>query len=264
VVRDRWSEIGRQASACIPILASLAKMRLSHEPQRSAILRRSIGALGFLFAIHPQAIVAQAPSAAPPYSVVVLDAAHGGDDAGANLSAGQEKALTLAMSVRLRSLLAARGFAVVTTRESDVGVDADRRAEIAGHAGAIACLSLHATQAGSGVHIFVSSLASAGETKFVPWKTAQAAWISRSLELAGVLDSALNRAGIAVTLGRVGMPAIDSMACPAVAVEMAPQRTADAPASRGLDDPAVQASLADALAAALVEWRSVARGAREP
>jgi len=193
---------------------------------------------------------------------VVLDAAHGGDEAGAALGAGPEKALTLTLSVRLRSLLAARGFQVVTTRESDVAVEADHRAEIANHSGAVACLTLHATEAGSGVHIFVSSLAPAGEARFIPWKTAQAAWISRSLELAGVLDSALNHAGIPVTLGRVGMPMLDSLACPAVAVEVAPQRGADEAVRESLDDPAVQARLADALAAALLEWRSLARGAR--
>jgi N-acetylmuramoyl-L-alanine amidase len=50
--------------------------------------------------------------------VVVLDAAHGGDDTGGHLANNQlEKAYTLAFSVRLRSLLAARGIQVVTTRE---------------------------------------------------------------------------------------------------------------------------------------------------
>src|SRR5271168_4689039 len=39
--------------------------------------------------------------------VVVLDAAHGGDDAGASLGSDTEKAYTLALSIRLRSLLAA-------------------------------------------------------------------------------------------------------------------------------------------------------------
>ena len=62
--------------------------------------------------------------AAAPRFVVVLDAAHGGDDPGGHLSNGQpEKAFTLALSVRLRSLLTARGIQVVTTRESDTAVD---------------------------------------------------------------------------------------------------------------------------------------------
>ena len=101
--------------------------------------------------------------------MVVLDAAHGGDDAGARLSNGQpEKAYTLALSVRLRSLLMARGIAVVTTRESDTTVNADRRAEIANRANAQACLSLHASESGSGVHLFVSSLAPVRARAFCP------------------------------------------------------------------------------------------------
>ena len=72
---------------------------------------------------------------ASPRFVVVLDAAHGGDDTGGRLANGQlEKTFTLALSVRLRSLLAARGIQVVTTRESDATVDLNRRAEIANHA----------------------------------------------------------------------------------------------------------------------------------
>ena len=208
-------------------------------------------------------VCAQNP-ATPVRPVVVLDAAHGGDDNGAGLGAQLEKNYTLALSVRLRSLLAARGFQVVTTRESDVSVDPNRRTEIADQASAMACLSLHATAAGSGVHIFVSSLPSSGQERFAPWKTAQASWISQSLALAGVLNSALSHAGITVTLGRVGMPGLDSMTCPAVAVEVAPLRTGDASGSESLNDPVVQANVAQALAAALVEWRSVARGEHGP
>ena len=112
----------------------------------------------------------------PSRFVVVLDAAHGGDDPGARLSNGQpEKAFTLALSVKLRSLLAARGIQVVTTRESDAAVDSNHRAETANHAAAQACIILHASESGSGVHLFASSLAPAPPTRFAAWKTAQAA-----------------------------------------------------------------------------------------
>ncbi|MGA9062124.1 MAG: N-acetylmuramoyl-L-alanine amidase [Terracidiphilus sp.] len=199
---------------------------------------------------------------------MVLDAAHGGDDPGARLGSEAEKAYTLALSVRLRSLLMARGFDVVTTRESDATVDADRRAGIANHADAQACLSLHAAESGSGVHLFISSLAPAGGARFLPWKTAQAAFVTRSLSLAGMLNSALSHASVAVTLGRTALPGIDSMTCPAVAVEVAPerssQRSSDAQGSASLDDPDYQARVAEALAAALVEWRADERGERQP
>jgi N-acetylmuramoyl-L-alanine amidase len=193
--------------------------------------------------------------------VVVIDAAHGGDDPGGTLkdqsgAAKQEKAITLALSVRLRSLLAARGISVVTTRESDATVDDDRRAEIANHAKAQACISLHASQSGSGIHLFSSSLAPAEPASIVPWKTAQAAWVTRSLALSGDINSALLHAGMTVTLGRTALTAIDSMACPAVAVEVAPEISAQSSEPLSPDDSGYQARVAQALAAAILEWRT--------
>jgi N-acetylmuramoyl-L-alanine amidase len=201
-----------------------------------------------------------APPAPQARFVVVLDAAHGGDDTGGHLAHGQlEKSFTLAMSVRLRSLLAARGIQVVTTRDSDATVDPDKRAEIANHAQALACLSLHASESGSGVYLFSSSLTPAAHARFPAWKTAQAAWVTRSLKLAGVLNSALLNAGMSVTLGRTSVPAVDSMTCPAVAVEIAPEQSAGHETTGGLNDKNYQARVAAALAAALVEWRTEAR-----
>ena len=206
-----------------------------------------------------------APAAPPARFMVVLDAAHGGDDAGGKLSDGQpEKAFTLALSVRLRSLLGARGIQVITTRESDAAVDLNRRVEIANHANAQACLSLHASESGTGIHLFVSSLTPAGgagdPARFVAWRTAQAAWVTRSLALAGVLNSVLLHAGMNVTLGRTALPTVDSMACPAVAVEIAPESAGQSapgqPPTAELNDPAYQARVAEALAAALLEWRT--------
>ena len=199
----------------------------------------------------------QAPPTPSTRFVVVIDAAHGGGDTGAHLSSGQlEKSANLALSVRLRSLLAARGFQVVTTRENDASVDLNHRAEIANHASASVCLSLHATESGSGVHLFASSLAPAPPTRFMPWKTAQAAWETRSLALAGALNSALTHAGLNVTLGRIPLPGVESMTCPALAVELGPQRDADKKITAEPDNPDYQAQVATALAAAVLEWRS--------
>ena len=187
----------------------------------------------------------------------MLDAAHGGDDTGGHLSSGQlEKGANLALSVRLRSLLGARGIQVVTTRESDQSVDLNRRAEIANHADPRACISLHTADTGSGVHLFVSSLSPAAPARFVPWKTAQAAWITRSLALAGVLNSALLHAGSTVTLGRVPLPGIESMTCPAVVIELAPERDSDHKITAEPDDPNYQAGIAQTLATALLEWKT--------
>lgn len=197
---------------------------------------------------------------APARFVVVLDAAHGGDDTGGHLNDGKlEKNANLALSVRLRSLLGARGIQVVTTRETDATVSPDQRAAIANHANAQACIRLHAAESGSGVHLFTSSLAATQPQQFAPWKTAQGAYVTRSLALAGVLNSALARGGINVTLGRTALPGIDSMTCPAVALELAPQRDKDNKVIAEPDDPEYQAQVAGILATALLQWRAEGR-----
>jgi N-acetylmuramoyl-L-alanine amidase len=204
---------------------------------------------------------AQAPAAPAQRFIVVLDAAHGGTESGGRLGdvAGQaqlEKAYTLALSVRLRSLLAARGISVVTTRESDTAVDVDHRAEVANRANAQACLTLHASQSGTGVHIYASSLTPSEPATMLPWKTAQAAWVTRSLALAGVLNSSLAHASLNVVLGRTDLPTIDSMACPALAIEIGKSTSPDAAQSGGFDDTDYQARVAQALAAGILDWKS--------
>lgn len=207
---------------------------------------------------QPSATPVPQPAPGPPRFVVLLDAAHGGDDTGGRLTNQAEKDFTLALSVRLRSLLAARGFQVITTRESDSAVDSDRRAEIANHSDAQACLSLHGSETGLGVHLFASSLAPSTPSRIPAWKTAQSAWVTRSLALAGVLNASLLHAGISVTLGRTALPAIDSMTCPAIAIEVAPDHSPESTAKTDLDDPGYQARVAEALAAALLEWKTEA------
>ena len=206
-------------------------------------------------------VAAQAPGAPAQRFVVVLDAAHGGAESGGQLGnasdqAQLEKGYTLALSVRLRSLLLARGISVVTTRESDTVVDADHRAEVANRASAQACLTLHASQSGTGVHIYASSLTPAEPTPMLPWKTAQAAWVTHSLALAGVLNSSLAHSGLNVALGRTDLPTIDCMACPALAIEIGKSSSTDAAQSNSFDDPAYQARIAQALAAGILEWKA--------
>ncbi len=249
---------------------------LAHYPGRNSIhptvawpqvpkARRRARSLGMLIALAAAfallgvgALSAQQPSGR---FVVVLDAAHGGQETGGRLGdpdgqTQQEKAYTLALSVRLRSLLAARGISVVTTRESDAQVDADRRAEVANRANAQACLTLHASQSGAGIHIYASSLAPVAPANMQPWKTAQAAWVTRSLALAGVFNSSLSQAGLSVGLGRTDLPAINCMACPALAIEIGRENSPEHAAGGGFDDADYQARIAQALAAAILEWKS--------
>ncbi len=191
--------------------------------------------------------------------MVLVDAAHGGDDDGGRLNDGQlEKSATLALSVRLRSLLAARGLQVVTTREGDVSLTPDQRASLANRAMPQLCISLHAAETGSGVHLFASNLTPTLPVRFAPWKTAQAGYLTRSLALMGALNESLQHAGIATTLGRTALPGIDSMTCAAVALELAPERGADHKTVAEPDSADYQAQVATVLATALLAWRTEA------
>jgi len=196
------------------------------------------------------------PSIQAAFSVLI-DAAHGGADSGARIASQLlEKDLTLGFSVRLRSALAARGITVLTTRESDIVLPANQRAGIANHTLASACLLIHATATGSGIHLFTSSLppASVPSAAVLPWQTAQSGWITRSLRLSSEINSALGQAGIPVTLGRAAVRPLDNLTCPAVAIEIAPLAASPANQALPISDPKYQQRILDALAAALLEW----------
>lgn len=239
----------------LAFFARFAKSGWFRKFETTAVLLQIVAVIALLLAFTPYALTAQdRPSSQSGGFIVVIDAAHGGPDRGAKIGDGSEKDITLALSVKLRSLLMARGMTVITTRESDTDLDADRRAEIANRASAQACLDLHAAEARGGssseVHLFLSSLPAAKRGEMTPWRTAQSASIPRSMELAGTLNSALTQAGITVTLGRAPLATVDSMNCPAVAVEIALEGSQDS------DDSGFESKVLDALAAALVEWRA--------
>jgi N-acetylmuramoyl-L-alanine amidase len=199
------------------------------------------------------------PPAAPaqPRFVVVVDAAHGGADSGASISEHVlEKDVVLSLSVRLRSTLATRGITVVTTRESDGDLNTPNRAGIANHATAAACISLHATASGNGVHLFTSSLGQAAASRFLPWQSAQAAFSTQSLRLSSEINSALGHADIPVMLGRTSIQPLDSLACPAVALEIAPLAGTGSQGRTQVADAEYQRRVIEALAGALQQWRN--------
>jgi len=195
--------------------------------------------------------------------VIVLDAAHGGSDIGAQISEHVlEKDVTLALAVKLRSLLAARGFAVVLTRDSDTAISTDQRAEAANRAHAVACLVLHATASGSGVHLATSALNAVDTTAAgapVPWDNAQAAYLTQSQKLAAGIGDAVTRSQVPLVAAKAWMKPLDNLTCAAVSVEIAPLgRGSDATA---VNDQWYQQRVSEAVAGALILWRNQA-GAR--
>lgn len=207
----------------------------------------------------PPAAASPLPIKQPRQFSVVIDAAHGGSDTGAHLTEQlEEKDLVLALSVQLRSTLSAHGIQVTTTREMDVNLPLLRRAEVANHRAAGACILLHATATGHGVHLYTSSLAPVTPGKILPWDTAQAGYVQSSLRLSSEINSALTHAEIPVTLGRTFLLPMDNLACPAVAVEIAPLGRATVKTDlqpTPVTDATYQKDVVTALAAALEEWQ---------
>jgi len=203
-------------------------------------------------------------------NLVVLDPAHGGQDAGATLGDRiLEKDVTLAIAARLRATLTAAGFTVVSTREADSAtpLTSDQRAEIANRAHALACLVIHATASGSGLHLYTSTLQPMNvdsdqtypgnsPTAFVavPWEMAQAASVTESLRLAGDLRVALGKANLPAISGREPVPPLDDMECPAVAIELASQPVVGSDATP-VTDANYQQRVAVTLTTVLQVWR---------
>ncbi len=197
--------------------------------------------------------------------IILLDPAHGGLDSGSRISDSiLEKDVTLNLAFKLRSLLSARGFSVVMTRDSDAAtppgatnpLTLDDRAGTANRAHPVACLLLHATAAGSGVHLYSSELdPTPGEPLANPWLTAQAPWVTQSERLQKQLGLALTRAGIPLVNSRASVRPVDSLTCPALVIELAPQGGD----TSTLNDSGYQQHVAEAIASALVFWKGQAQ-----
>ena len=184
-----------------------------------------------------------------------------------------EKDLTLALAARLRAALISAGFTVVTTRDADPSdpLTGDQRAEIANRAHAVACIVLHATATGSGVHIYISRLQpeeddATGVTPAllpIPWEMAQASSVSQSLTLASNLSGAFGSANLPVIAGRAAVKPLDNLTCPAVAIELAPLLNPGADATP-VTDAAYQQRVVTSLASGLQAWRTHATPQNQP
>jgi N-acetylmuramoyl-L-alanine amidase len=209
---------------------------------------------------------AQSPAAsAMNHNLILLDPAHGGPDNGATLDhQALEKDVTLALAAKLRATLTAAGFTVLSTRDADPPdlLSPDQRAETANRAHAVACIVLHATSTGAGVHLYTSTLAaddpdSSATQSFtpVPWETAQATFVTQSQRLMADLNSALGQSNLPALTGKAPLRPLDNVMCPAVAVEIAPLANSGSD-STPVTDGSYQQRVANALTAALSLWRT--------
>lgn len=214
---------------------------------------------------QPQPAAPTLPKPAPAFyrNVVLIDPAHGGADTGAHLPNNIiEKNVTLSFSARLRTLLAAAGFAVISTRDSDPPdiLTTDQRASQANHARPLACIILHASTSGSGVHIVTSALTPSdvpATPRTAPfWQAAQASAIPLSSQLANQINQTLASAKLPAVILRASVPPIDNLICPAVIIELSPLSPTGAQPTP-VTDGSYQQQVAQAIADAVSTFRDI-------
>jgi len=205
---------------------------------------------------------APAPPPPPPLPVVVLDAGHGGDDAGGQSRDGvTERDLVAALVDHVRTSLTATGkVRVVLTRQGSTDPTLDERDAMTNLARPVAFVTFHAGDLGSpspavAVYTYQAPSAPASlapSSLFVPWDEAQEPRLARSRELAGLLAQQIGHIQGLGTRNPDEAPVrqLRSIDAPAVAVELgtlAPNQDAAALMSAGL-----QTQVADAVAQAIV------------
>lgn len=211
----------------------------------------------------------QQPTAAPPalppptpFSVVVIDPAHGGADPGARGAANiLEKDIVLHYALLLRDQLQRHGVRAVLTRQSAEGPTFDERAAIANSYRSALYISLHAASTGpAGTARCYSDAASPAATTQesppadapIPWDRAQQPYAEVSRRLASLIQAQLKQRFPDSPAEPAAIPVrpLRNIAAPAVAVEVS---SVSAVNREQLDSMAVP--LAEAIARALAEFR---------
>lgn len=192
------------------------------------------------------------PAPATPSFVVVVDPAHGGSDSGARITPTlAEKDITLSLARRLRSELQSRHIAVDLLRDGDSDPSFDDRATKTNLERPALFICLHA-EPGTVVNIYTPALPVAlskaiDKKSFLPWPTAQQAFLSQSAALAPRIAESIGKREIPAQVRPAFLEPMRFIAAPAVAVEV--------PADRhGLRIPEEQ--IAGAIAEAVMVWKA--------
>jgi len=202
--------------------------------------------------------IAPPPAAAvrPPAHtfLVVIDPSHGGQETGALLTPSlAEKEVVLAMARRLRADLEARGIHNFLIRDGDVTLTAEQRAAMANGAHATVYVSLHAGSAGTGVRLYSARLTPTPPRPggFLPWDTAQGAYLDQSRALLGSVMTELNNRHIPAVPLSASLRPLENIALAAVGIEVAPP---DAKIE-ALNSPAYQSAITNAIALGIANAR---------
>jgi N-acetylmuramoyl-L-alanine amidase len=112
-------------------------------------------------------------------------------------------------------------------RNSDVAISLDQRAVTSNATRPALYVSLHAANTGTGVHVFTSLLPAANLSPQQPlsWETAQSAFLDLSGAAAGSISAELEARKVPNSTLTAPLVPMNSIAAPAVAIEIAPPGT---------------------------------------
>jgi N-acetylmuramoyl-L-alanine amidase len=205
-----------------------------------------------------------AQSSAPASNpfIVLIDAAHGGEDVGAALGGGLfEKDVTLAIARRLRADLDQRGIWGVMVRDGDATLSLDQRAVAANVSRAALYISIHVATLGSGVRVYTARFKSPVKLPdhgFLPWEIAQAKHVDKSHNIAASLVTEFGAHRISATPLEATLRPLRNVAKPAIAIEIAtPDSTSDKVTAASY-----QQSIASAIGTAIAKTRPSLEGSR--
>lgn len=173
----------------------------------------------------PSQTPAPPPKPTAPRFLVIIDPGHGGPDTGAAITPKLlEKDVVLALARRVQRELGNRGIAAGLLRNSDVAISLDQRATATNAARAALYITLHAANTGRGVHVFTSLLAptALSRNEFLPWDTAQSAYLDLSGTVAGSVAAELEDRKLPNMTLVAPLRPMNNIAAPAIAVEIAP------------------------------------------
>lgn len=165
------------------------------------------------------------PAPAPVHYFAVVDASHGGDERGAMLTSQiAEKDVTLGFARLLRQELDSRGLRTLLLRDGDVTIPLDRRAALTNAAAPTIYIAVHAASDGTGVRLYTGlTEPGAGNVGlFIPWESAQAAFLGASDAAATSLAAALHASDIPVRTLTAPLRPLNNITTAALAVEVAP------------------------------------------
>jgi N-acetylmuramoyl-L-alanine amidase len=207
----------------------------------------------------PQANVPQQTALPPkpppgPRFLVLIDPAHGGTEVGSAISPTlPEKDVVLALARKLQHELQGRGVAAGLLRNSDIAITLDQRAISANAARPAIYIALHAANSGKGVHVFTPLVDPANVTSrdFLPWDTAQAAYLDLSGTVAGSVSAELESRKLPNATLAAPLRPMNNIAAPAIAIEIAsPSESVD-----DIGSPAYLDQVAQAIAAGIAAVR---------